>query len=64
MIDKRNTTNEKNAKTVRDRNTVADIAGAGVSGHEDDEEVNSEEGVSENATEDEDGVSRVVGSPN
>ena len=42
------------AKTVRDRNTAADIAEEGISGDEDDEEGISEEGVSENVTEDED----------
>ena len=54
VIEKRNAANKNNAKTVRDRNTAADIAEAGADEDDDDEQGNSEEGVSENATEDED----------
>jgi hypothetical protein len=44
---------KNNAKTVRDRNTAADITEA-ADGDDDDDEGNSDEG-SENATKDEDG---------
>ena len=54
VIEKRNAVNKYNAKTVRDRNTAADIAEAGTDGDDDDDQDNSEECVSENATEDED----------
>ena len=50
MIEKRNTAHKKNVKTVRDRNTGADIAEAGTwadPGHDDDEEGKSEEGEPE-----------------
>jgi len=53
VIDKRNASHKKNAKTVRDRNTVADITEAGADGDDDNEEGKSEEGGSEH--EDEDG---------
>ena len=53
MIDKRNAAHKKNAKTVRNRNTTADIAEAGADGDDDNEESKSEEGGSEH--EDDDG---------
>jgi hypothetical protein len=53
VIDQRNAAHKKNAKTVRDRNTTADIAETGADGDDDNEEGKSEEGGSEH--EDEDG---------
>jgi hypothetical protein len=43
---------KKNTKTVRDRNTVADIAEAGADGDDDDEECESGEGESEHEDKD------------
>ena len=43
MIDKRNTRNEKNAQTQRDRNTTADMDEARGDGDDDDEGGNSED---------------------
>ena len=42
MIDKRNTLNEKNTQTQRDRNTVADMDEVRADGDDDDEEGYSE----------------------
>jgi hypothetical protein len=53
VIDKRTPGRKKYVKTVRDRNTAADIAEAGAAGDDDDEEGRSEESESEH--EDEDG---------
>ena len=47
VIDKRNTRNEKNDKTVRDRNTVVDMEETRSHGDDDDEDDNSEEGPSD-----------------
>jgi hypothetical protein len=47
VIDERNDAHKKDAKTVRDRNTAADIAEAGAVEDDDDEEGKSEEGESE-----------------
>ena len=58
MIEKRNAAHKKDAKTVRDRNTAADIAEAGAwahPGHDDDEEGKSEEGEPEHEEEDGEG---------
>ncbi len=52
-IDKRNDAHKKNAQTVRDRNTAADIAEAAADGDDDDEKGKSEEGETEH--EDKDG---------
>ncbi len=53
LIDKRNAAHKKNAQTVRDRNTAADIAEAAADGDDDDEKGKSEEGETEH--EDKDG---------
>ncbi len=53
MIDKRTPGRKKYVKTVRDRNTTADITEVGAAGDDDDEEGRSEESESEH--EDEDG---------
>jgi len=50
VIEKRTAAHKKNAKTVSDRNTAADIAEAGAwadPGHDDDEEGKPEEGEPE-----------------
>ncbi len=51
MIDKRNTHNEKNAQTQRDRNTTGDMDETRADGDDDDEA-----GYSEDHVEDEDGT--------
>jgi cobalamin biosynthesis protein CobT len=52
VIDKSNTAHNKNAKTVRDRNTAADIAEAAADGdvRDDDDEEDNAEGESEDDT--------------
>ena len=55
LIDKRNASHKKNFKTVRDRNTVADIVEVRTDGDDDDEDGKSEEVRSENEDEDAEG---------